>query len=154
MCDEDTQRCDSLGPLFQESFLPATSEERGHQGHLCGQGQTRAELHPSAAVKSADGSPGLMVLLGRTYQAPPCPGPRAPGCGGAKDHLTPTPGRTWGTSVAGQPEMGQGGEISRVLSGQPGAVGDGGAQALAEEANWTPGPVIPGHYPGSGAGVR
>ena len=56
--------------------------------------------------------------------------------------------------MAGQPEMGQGGEISRVLSGQPGAVGDGGAQALAEEANWTPGPVIPGHYPGSGAGVR
>lgn len=92
VCDEDTQRCDSLGPLLQESFLPVTSEERGHQGHLCGQGQTRAELRPSAAVKSVDGSPGLTVLLGRTHRAPPGPGPRAQGCRGAKDHPREGPG--------------------------------------------------------------
>lgn len=86
VCGEDTRRCDSLGPLLQESFLPAKSGKRGHQAHLCGQGQTRAELRPSAAVKRADGSPGLTVLLGRIHWAPPGPGPRAPGYRGAEDH--------------------------------------------------------------------
>ena len=57
--------------------------------------------------------------------------------------------------MAGRPELGHGGEISRVLSGQPGAMGGGGGtQALVEEVSWTSGPVSSGHYAGSGAGAR